>query len=386
MKEALKTRLPDDYSQVIDVLSEFTAYSFAGQISQRMDAKRLSSVELARRCGVSHTTIDKWRSGIAKPNGKERFKELGMALEYDAAELNSFLLKNGYPALYVKNPLDSAARLLLTDHAGKSDTVALYRELVKRLGLSDISICCDGAALSTRVMSADFRMAMGMSHASVWFEKNRKNFVCDDKTQFAGLQLAEYILLYLNESSINEMAVTGELPVTLKNLLYPVLAGRTLAVRHLREKLIAFGLYANMTEDEINVMLECMKLRLLSEPETKTDFAILCALRNAHERYPYYEYENVQKAIRRLSRLSAPADVLTQYTQRKDLLCTLTAYYDRQKKDADDIAFEENYTSFSDCGVMDYVHDMLSALLEENRIEPADAKQFIGLLERSNQE
>lgn len=385
MNNTLKALLPDDYAQVIDMLTEFTAYSFASQISERMEEKNLSSVEMARRCNVSHTTVDKWRSGTARPNGKERFKELGMALGYDATELDSFLLKNGYPALYVKNPLDSAARMLLTDHVGKSDTVALYRELVKRLGISDISICCDGAALSTQVMSAEFRMAMGESHASVWFEKNRKNFVCNDKTQLAGRQLSEYVLLYLNESSINEMVVTGELPVTIKNLLYPVLAGRRVAVRHLREKLIAFGLYVNMTEEEINVMLECMKLRLLSKPETKTDMAILCALRNAHERYPYYEYENVQKVIRRLSSLSAPADILMQYQQREELLRVLISYYDRQEKNPDDLFFEENYTSFSDHGIMDYVHDMLSALLEENRIEPTEACQFIGLLERENQ-
>lgn len=386
MKETLEALFPDDIFQIREALDGFSAYSLAGQINQRMEEKRLSSVELSKRCGVSHTTVDKWRLGTASPNGKERLKELGMALEYDAAELNSFLLKNGYPALYVKNPMDSAARLLLAEHAGKNDTVELYRELVKRLGLSDLVICQDGAALSTGVMSADFRMAMGASHASIWFEKNRKNFACDDKTQLAGLRLSEFILLYLNESSINEMAVTGELPVTIKNLLYPLLAGRTVAVRHLRDKLIAFGLYANMTEEEIDVMLECMKLRPLSEPETKTDTAVLCALRTAHERYPYYEYENVRKAVRRLQQLSVSSDMLAQYQQRKELLGTLTAYYDRQEKSAEDIAFEERYTSFSDRGIMDYVRDVLSFLLDENRIESVEAIRLAGLLERSQQE
>lgn len=384
--KTLKTLLPDDYSQVVEELAGFQTYSLAEQMNQSMDAHKFSSASLGKRCCVSHTVIDKWRSGREKPNGKEHLKILGMALGYNEEELNSLLLKNGYPALYIKNPYDCAARLLLAKYQGKSDIVVQYKELVKRLGLSDLTVFSYGMRPLSGPMDEDFRQAMQATHVSHWFEKNMQNFVCDKKTQLSSQQLSEFISLYLSESSINEMVITRELPAAIKNLLYPVLNEGAVAVRHLRDKLIAFGLYTNMTEGEINVMLECMKLRLLSEPETKTEMAILCALRNAHQRYPYFEYENVQKAIPRLRSFPISVEMSEQYNQRMELLSGLVSYYDRAKKNSDDIAFEESYTSLSDHGIREYIHDILSLLLEDNIIEITEAEPYIRLLEGKNQE
>ena len=105
--------LADDLAYIEDVLYSSASYCFSEDLQERMDSLGLSAAALARRCLVSHTIVDRWRTGKARPNGKERFKELGMALGMDAEALNGFLLKNGYPGLYLKNPLDSAARLLL---------------------------------------------------------------------------------------------------------------------------------------------------------------------------------------------------------------------------------------------------------------------------------
>ena len=96
--------LTDDIRQIREMLPEFTENGLADELERRIVARKLSSSELGRRCGVSHAIVDKWRKGSAKPNGKERMKELGMALGMGEEELNAFLYRNGYPALGSKNP------------------------------------------------------------------------------------------------------------------------------------------------------------------------------------------------------------------------------------------------------------------------------------------
>ena len=133
----IKALLKDDIGQFCDSLTDYDAYNFSLEVRQRMDAMGLSSSALGERALVSHTIVDKWRQGKARPNGKERMKELGMALGMGTAELDAFLYRNGYPKLYAKNPLDSAAKLLLLNSAGRADVVDMYRELITRLGLTD---------------------------------------------------------------------------------------------------------------------------------------------------------------------------------------------------------------------------------------------------------
>ena len=145
--------LSDDIQYIEDILSQFGAYHFDTSLCGVMEDRKLSASELARRCHVSHTIIDKWKQGKAKPNGKERMKELGMALGMNVSELDTFLLSNGYPKLYIKNPLDGAARVLMEKCGGKSDIVDLYRALIERLGLSDLSTVDEEPPLATAVIS-----------------------------------------------------------------------------------------------------------------------------------------------------------------------------------------------------------------------------------------
>lgn len=144
--------LSGDMENMREALSS-CGYSFAQDVQSHMARLQLSAVALAERCGVSHTMVDKWRQGKAKPNGKERMKELGMALGMDIGEINAFLYKNGYPKLYAKNPLDSAAKLLLLSHAGREDIVQLYGELIERLGLTGFTPNANTTPLSTTALS-----------------------------------------------------------------------------------------------------------------------------------------------------------------------------------------------------------------------------------------
>lgn len=377
--------LKDDLEYIRGILSRFGAYRFSEDVQQHMNALSLSSVALAERCLVSHTIVDRWRTGKAKPNGKERIKELGMALGMDSNALNVFLLHNGYPRLYLKNPLDSAARLLLLSNAGRQDIVNMYRELVERLGLSRLTTVDEEAPLATTVMSMELKQAAKDGQISRWFRIYKGQFSGDGKTQLPDLRLGRFLLLYIGDTTIHEMVVTGELPVSLRNLLYPLVAGKEVTVRFLREKLIAFGLYANMTEQEIDIMLQCARLRLISEPSTALDMALLSALRCAHERYPLYEYENLFRITKRLSISKDEYDLqlLEQYALQEEIVRKMVNYYDNHERSAEELAFERHYTSLEDRGVMDYVHDLLSCLMDEGVLEKGDTVRVLDMLKRS---
>ena len=377
--------LEDDLANIEEALEVFDSYSFSRDLQSRMASLGLSSSALARRCHVTHTIVDKWKSGKARPNGKERYKELGMALGMNTDTLNSFLLQNGYPVLYVKNPLDSAARLLLLQSAGAPDLVEMYRALVHRLHLDKLSTYSDRTIYETTVMSKELKKAAQNGHASTWFENFRHQFAGSAKTELPDLRLARFLLLYLGEKNIHELAVTGDLPPVLQNLLYPVLAGKAVTVKRLREKLIAFGLYANMKEEEIDIMLRWARLMPLSEPVSSLDLAVLAALRAAHDRYIFYELENLQRIIRRLS---PPQDdfetlMLAQYCQRTEAVEPMASYYEQHSKSPLDKAFEERYTSFADRGVMDYVHDLLVLLIDGGDLKEDETEEFLKMISRN---
>jgi hypothetical protein len=312
-------------------------------------------------------------------------KELGMALGMGADDLDTFLYRNGYPKLYAKNPLDGAAKLLLLNSAGRADVVDMYRELIGRLQLVNYAPPKDALPLKTSVLNAELMEVAKQGQVSDWFRAREKNFTGDAKTLLPDMRIVRYLLLYMGESTIHEMAVTGELPVTLKNLLYPLVGGKAVHVRGLREKLIAFGLYANMTEDELDVLLDYAKLRPISSPISRTDLAVLSVLREAHERYPLYEYENLKRIAKQLSASKELFDMalLPEYETRLSNAAQRAAYYEKAIQTEDERLFEERYTSYSDKGVMDYMRDVLTLLSEEKLLDEAEALPLLELIQRT---
>jgi len=377
----------EDGLLVAESLDEYPSYVFFEDVNSRMEEKRLSSLELSRRCIVSHTMVDKWRSGRGVPKGKERLKELGMALGMNAAEINEFLFRNGYSPLHSRNPYDSAARLLLRDDAGRSDIVLIYREMIKRLGLEKIS----PGHPQERQLTLSAAMSLELNNLSqsrsidLWFEKHAGDFSAGEKDIVLGKQLVELLLLYMGEASVQEMYVSGELPIVLRNLLYPLLAGRTVAVKNLREKLIAFGLYCNMTDEEIDNVLNLAKLRGIGEPADTADAAILLSVRMGHEHYPLYEYENLRRIEERLQNAEISEELKLDFQQRLELSQSLVEYYYRHEKTGEEKAFEECYTSYSDRGLMDYVHDILKILIDEQLINSDEINRLLEYTSRDEE-
>lgn len=384
----MKNRIIEDSLPYIrQGVREFEGYSFSSELSARMKERSLSSVALANRAGVSHAAVDKWLKNQAVPNGKERLKELGMGLGMDTEELNAFLYRNGYPRLYVKNPLDSVALRLLKSGRGRHDLVSIYRELLQKTGLKRFV-----PTVETPEQRTSF-MLSALSHLdekdlAQWFSENRRNFVADAKTVYPDKHIADYLRLYIGDETANNLAATAELPSLLQPVLTALLNAKSVTLRGLSEKLIALGLYLNMTEEEINVLLEFFRLRPLTEPGTKLEQAVLLSVREAHGQYALYESENLERALKRLKASAQPYEKLlcADYEERYALARDLAEYYLHSELSEEELEFRELYTSYGDRGLMDYVADMLSALAAEGELEPGEVDDFLENIRRNEEE
>lgn len=389
-KQMTQFILADDLALIGEALTAFESYDFAEDVKRRMQALGLSASALGKRCHVSHTMVGKWCSGKARPHGKERIKELGMALSMNECELNAFLYANCYPKLYAKNPLDNACKLVLKTLRGRENTVQMYRDFLSLYGLADYSPSPDRLDIATTVMSRNFDAVDGRSDFERWLKQQEKYFGASAKTQMPNTRLIRFILLYIGSSTIYEMYAAGELPVPLKNLLYLLVADKEIAVRGLRDKLVAFGLYSNMTEEEMNVMLKYANLRQLSQPKTKLDFAVLTALRCAHERYPYFEYDGMKRITKHLQDALETAEehekkrLLALYQLFKAQLENASArvryYEDDGHKSEMDRLFEREYTSYTGRGIIDYMQDILTALSENGQLHHDKMRNMLGLI------
>lgn len=378
--------LADDIKRLSESLGSFESYDFVADIWRYMDKLGLSNNALAKRAAVSHTMVNKWLTQNARPHGKERMKELGMALGMNETELNEFLYSNCYPKLYIKSPLDTACKMLLRTAAGSDNIVKLYRDILELRKLKDYVLPSDRVEILTAELSQNFRF-VSTKGFEAWLEQNDKHFGASAKAQIPNSAIVQFILLYLGQESIYKLYNVKLLPVAVKDLLYPLVSNKEIVLKGLRDKLIAFGLFMNMTEDEIDIMLSYTKLRPLSEPRTKLDCAVLTAVRCAHERYPYFEYSNMLRLTREITRLSGNSqtprersgleELYNYYYNQLPNLQYRVEYYDKHRNEAD-MLFEDSY---ADHRIIRYMADTLILLNSERILAETETKEFLELIE-----
>lgn len=369
--------LREDAERIQEALEEFSPYRFSAELRERMAAVDISSAALARRCCASHTAVDKWCQGIARPNGKERMKLLGMALEMDEGEVNRFLFRNGYPRLYIKNPLDCAAKMLLQRRGARADNVPLYREILARLHLDGFGTSPGGKRGDSGAMSEEFHRAVADTEESGWFEVHREDFRADERRLRMDQEMGELLRLYLGDASVHELVLTGRLSAALKGTVYEIYAGKALLVRGLREKLIALGWQLNLTDEELDLLLSFARLRGVTEPENHWEKVQLVAMRLAHERWWGYELSNleaVERRIRTLESESLKRMAQERLSSRLPELYSMMEYHERHAG-AQERCFERCYTAWSDHTMADYLRDLSKVLeaqgvTEQGELEP----------------
>ena len=406
-----------DLDEIKEALSVLGTYSFAEDLDRRMEALGLSSSELARRLPnartgkgtVTHTAVDNWRKGEDRPNGRERFKVIGMALGMSMDELSALLLHNGYAGLYVKNPWDAAAMATILEAEEPDGIVRAYLDSLQRWGFDDSYVVEDHEPLSTTFFYAALLRAEDEGELTAWFRVHRegRHFVADAKkrmlvvdrprlasllieggdspvggtaSEMPGNILYRFMSLYMRKPNINSLIVEGGMPASLRGFLSSIKSGKAVTERFMREKLIAYGLYCNMTVEEIDVLLGCARLQWLAESSAAPDRVVLIAVQSAHARYQLYEYENVCRVTERLEERIRNGDsdeldeaLLVEFKRRKmeiDDTGLIKGYCARCAKD--DLSPEERdflyYTEYEDRGLMDYVHDLVLKLTAEGAL------------------
>lgn len=371
-----------DLPEICEALNDFESYSFPAELRGRMALLSLSSAALGERTGVSHTIVDKWLKELALPNGRERMKKLGMSLGMNESELNRFLLRNGYPALFAKNPLDGVALRLLTAAAGRADIVTLYDELAEKLDITSFTPKSSYYSLRTSVMLSGL-MKREDGELADWLRENQQNFTADARTIVPDRALSTFLRLYIGEESINSLCQTCELPAALGSLLYALQSGKPVRVRGLREKLIALGLFFNMTEEEIDMLLGFVRLRPVTSPSSRLDMAVLLALREGHMHYALYESDNLERALALMQKNGGYGRELeAEYRLRALGARERADYYNRIERSAEELEYEEYYTAYSDHGLMDYVRDILTCLAEKNALRQSELDDLISYITR----
>ncbi len=381
--------LQKDLTRLREILDKFSEYDFSSDLQKRMEAAQLSASALAERTAISHTTVGKWLSGEARPQGKERMKALGMALGMSAEELDSFLYTNGYPRLYAKNPLDNACRLLLRTHRGREDIVPRYHSFLELYRVQAYRPASGWGERNTDQLGRSFEAVDSEEAFAAWMDSHSRFFGATARTVTAAPRLMRRVWLYIGEVPVNALYVVAELPLPIRNLLYALLGKRGMTVKGLRNKLIVFGLYENMTEKELDDLLTDANLRDLSDTKTRLDQLILSAVCIAHQRYPYYETETMQKLIKRIhagmlcSRDAAQIErfnaMLGEYREEYENALLREKDYDEQKTEEDE-RFEKLYTSWADRGVLHYVFDVVTILASEGVVEQTDAAELTALM------
>ena len=368
--------IADDIELIKEQLEEYSNYSFKDELIVRMDNLGLSQSALAKRIGISHTAVGKWLNRGEKPKGKERYKELGMALGMDEIQLNTFLMANFYPRLYSKNPLDAACRVVLTKTIGREFAVKVYKDFLRQYNYDTYTINREPTDIFTTELSHDLDNVSSIESLEKWIKNNSMYFRACDKSYIPHAELIRFILLYIGEQSINDMYTTGDLPVTIKNLLYPLIAENEIAVKGLRTKLIVFGLYQNMNENEINIMLNIVKLQPITEPVGKVDNVLLAALRCAHERYPFYELRNAEKALNGMFDNDMP-ELRDFFHNQKARASGLVDYYEKDgRKEAIDLLFEDLYTDYADSNILVYMRDIFEGLVSEKILSETEISDY----------
>ncbi|HBT96150.1 MAG TPA: hypothetical protein DEB25_00120 [Desulfobulbaceae bacterium] len=397
--------LQKDIKYIRGILANMDAdgrYNLAADIRERMKARGLSANALAKRCWRFHPpggqpktlstpAIGKWLKGAAHPNGKEQMKELGMALGMNEEELSDFLLKNKYTPLHIKNPFDVVAKRILRQHAAdkKADLVRLYHAELDQRNITSLSLLVNRVSIVTTFLSASLKGITSEKDFDLWFEKYASSFDADGKTVLPTSTLRSFILFHIGYRSVRDMYEGDELPELLYRLLPRIRDGMNDPLRGLREKLIALGLYSNMTDADIDLMLGHARLMPLAKSPGKIDAVIVALLRRAHERCPCCEYMAIDQVIKNIVSAQANRELRDQRLLKgsEELLVAFRHRQDSLKnpfvmlQNKDEKRFEDYYSDHLSI----YIRDMLRLLACYGSLAESEVAPYVELISNAKE-
>jgi hypothetical protein len=400
--ETKKEILEKDAEMIRSTINEFPMFDLSGALTVFMKIKGLKDLELAERLKYNVSLIHSFRLGEAAPKGRSQLIEIGLGLSLDEREMNNLLLSQGYPRLYAKNLFDEASIGVCQSSSDPESKVGDYRSAIKKiLGAKIEPVRRDGFLSSATVDNVT--QVHSEEDFEEWAERYSKKFIDFSKIVLPNKYLILYIMLFLGNEAINLMYKTGELPLSIRNLLEPLILDKKYSPRIIRDKLIGFGIKNNLSDIDIDRLLDVAKLRRFSNPETALEAAVLMAVRQGHIRFPPYEHDYLftifhlldailKKSSENYRNLTITGQVQLGFFASiyEDVMERLVVsgrldhdYISAGKRGVEENVFEKLYTSYSNSksnSLAGYVKD-ITAVLEKNN--DVDRTEYLNFMDNS---
>ncbi len=219
--------------------------------------------KLAQLCGVSETSVRKWRRG-ALPQNRDMYLRIGFAAGYSLAEMNAFLKRYGKcPQLYARSLEDSICIFILN-----SETIDhTYQEYTRLLGMVNAELCglsgtddvqeypYSTTSLSDklfRLSNEEEMLAFARDNAALFRQTYDRLYRYINAHLAINLSAEHTVAQDGRASSFHAMATASEWSSSLRHCISEIRSKRWFPLRH---KVISLGLHLNMDVDAIDQML-----------------------------------------------------------------------------------------------------------------------------------
>jgi hypothetical protein len=362
----------EDIDDVRQIFNRFSKYyvDWKDYINKLVEEHAgFSPGNLAKLCGFSVNTVKKWCGNGDMPRSRKEFLKLGIGLGFNLDEINRLLQRYGkYHKLYAKNIEDAICIFSISNKLSFGEFEQLKKEFIEIYAQSGEG---NDLIVSTEQIQSDI--------LSLKLKQELAVFISDNYAVFSNAykKLINFIDAYVKINCLDFTGTDGKdslnalLEMQVKSP--KLVAGFNDMVSELRRhktipdksKLIAFGLYLNMTMDDVNLMLGMAGFEPLCAKD-KLESVLIYALNNIALNNPGIELSN--------------AILLEKYTTDKEIQrrCAeiIQKHYDCEFIDA--VEYEEGSEKLRDVpdseGFIEYIKTQIQDLEIENR---EDLFQFI---------
>ena len=305
----------EDLLDLREILTRYQASFTCWQrkLSQLIDESGLSYLRIAEASGISRNTLRRWCHLGGAPRSRNTYLRLGFGLSLSVEQTNNLLVRyGGYPALYARDLFDAICIFLLNRGPCSYDTAeSLYAQCVDGL-------CQTGDFLET-VYAAD-RLKKFSSYAEF------QQFISAHGELFQNPhnKLREYLSVRLKacgydpvaeESiSLHRLFAMNRIPARFEKDVSCLMVH---GIVPRRERLIALGVYLDMSVDDLDEMLQLADMEPLCA-KNRLECILIYALQQISLAHP-------ELAVQQLIQLFAVTDQRELQAQYRALIDQYTA-------------------------------------------------------------
>ena len=299
----------DDIRNLLKLHSEFYT-NWKTYINHLVDLYGGYSInKFAEKCGFSKNTVRSWCNRGVIPRNRKEFIKLGMGLGMNEDEINHLLQRYGkYPKLYAKSIDDAIYIFAINNRKGFEYTERLRTALIDKFQM--IEFTREAIRQNTFYKTANVHQDL----LSLQFEEELIAFIDTHLDMFATVydELISFIENYIlvntfdNVNFVCDDSLYSFLKSKIKhNRLVSLFSNMISMLKKHRAipdktKLIAFGLYLNMSLDDMNLMLRKAGMEPLCARD-KTESVVIYALNDIFLKNPDIELSNKQLLERFIS-------------------------------------------------------------------------------------